>query len=235
MAKSRAPQIPFSLRKQDWAYQVIRDRILTGEMGPGETIRQQELADELTVSRIPLRHALSRLAADGLVVDRPHQSWTVAEISVEDARDLYLGRAALEEALARAAANRVAESETPLPGLIGIEHVLRSQHDAARDQDRRELMRLDHEFHTRIYELARMPASLSALQLLRTRSDRYVSLHLARLDRAQDSLAEHEQILTALDAGDADRTAVLTRDHVLGGWCSLVASLEADEPPTTSG
>ena len=231
MARSRAPQIPFSLRKQDWAYQVIRDRILSGEMGPGEVIRQQELADELTVSRIPLRHALSRLVADGLVIDRPHQSWTVAEISFEDARDLYVGRAALEEALARAAATRVA-SDVPSPGLVGIDSVLRAQYDAAERQDRDQLMRLDHEFHTAIYELARMPASLSALQLLRTRSDRYVSLHLGRLDRAQESLAEHKQILAALEVGDADRTAGLTRDHVLGGWCSLVASLEADQPPT---
>ena len=186
--------VPLSLRKQDWAYRQLRDWILTGVLRPGRQLGQEHLAAELGISRIPLRHALSRLASEGLVVDRPHQQWTVAAMSIADARDVYHGRAALEVMLASTAARSKAREEA----LAGISSLLEEQRKAAAEGDRARVSLLDRRFHGAVYLLAEMPASVSALDQLRSKSDRYVALYLADTDRAKSSLAEHGGILDAL-------------------------------------
>ncbi|MBB5158307.1 GntR family transcriptional regulator [Saccharopolyspora phatthalungensis] len=209
--------IPISLRKQDWAYQQLRQWILAGTLEPGEQLSQERLATELGISRVPLRHALSRLASEGLVVDRPHQRWTVAEVSLNDAADVYHGRAALEAMLAEAAARTVAEVSGDVSALEEIEALLAEQRQAAAAGDRARVSVLDRRFHGAIYALAGMPASTVALEQLRTKSDRYVALYLADVDRVQNSLAEHTAMMAALRSGDAATFADLTRAHVLGG------------------
>ncbi|MFJ5226520.1 GntR family transcriptional regulator [Streptomyces sp. NPDC088400] len=215
---------PGSLRKQDWAYQQLRERILTGVLAPGEQLSQEALATELGISRGPLRDALSRLVAESLVVDRPHQKSIVAEVSVADARDIYNGRAALESLLAAAAAQ--AESGDRGSLAADFELLLERQRIAVSLGDTAQVRRLDRQFHDGIYALAAMPASLAALNQLRAKSDRYVALYLADSHRAQISVDEHTDILDALLTGDPERSAALTRAHVLGGLCPLTGSID---------
>lgn len=219
----REISIPFSQRKQDWAYQQLRDWILAGVLRPGELLSQETLAADLGISRVPLRHALARLAGEGLVVDRPHQRWLVAAMSVADAHDVYHGRAALEAMLGATAARVVAEADPPVD-LSGVRSLLEEYGETGDGS-------IDRRFHQAIYALAGMPSSLSALEQLRSKSDRYVALYLADVDRAHTSLREHEAIFAAIEAGDAERAAGLIRDHVLSGLAFLTELLTRTETP----
>ncbi|MFE7976531.1 GntR family transcriptional regulator [Streptomyces shenzhenensis] len=219
---------PWSLRKTDWAYQQLREWILSGRLAPGERLSQERLAGELGISRGPLRDALSRLATENLVIDRPHQKWIVAEVSVADARDVYNGRAALEGMLAAAAAQAAAPERAAR--CADLDELLARQTEAARGADMTLLRRLDRLFHDTIYALAAMPASLGALDQLRARSDRYIALYLADSDRAHTSVEEHTRILEALRSGDATQSSLLTRDHVLGGLTALAGGIGRQQP-----
>jgi DNA-binding GntR family transcriptional regulator len=222
----------WSLRKQDWAYQQLRERILTGALAPGEQLSQEALAGELGISRGPLRDALSRLAAENLVLDRPHQKTIVAEVSLSDARDIYNGRAALESMLAAAAAQAAADERGALAADLGL--LLERQGVAASLGDTAQVRLLDRQFHDAIYWLARMPASMAALDQLRAKSDRYVALYLADSHRAQNSVDEHTGILAALTGGDAEQSAALTRVHVLGGLSLLTGSIGGERAQPAS-
>ncbi|WP_329070871.1 GntR family transcriptional regulator [Streptomyces sp. NBC_01429] len=217
------PTAPWSLRKQDWAYQQLRERILTGALAPGEQLSQEALANELGISRGPLRDALSRLAAESLVVDRPHQKSIVAEVSVADARDIYNGRAALEGVLAAAAAQADADERDFQAADFGL--LLERQRIAVSLGDAAQVRMLDRQFHDAVYAMAAMPATLAALNQLRAKSDRYLALYLADSQRAQISVDEHTAILDALLSGDAEQSAALTRTHVLGGLTLLTGSI----------
>lgn len=230
---ARVPQsrIPLSLRKQDWAYQQVRDWILSGTLRPGQRLGQEQLAEDLGISRVPLRHALSRLASEGLVVDRPHQTWVVAEVSADDAKDVYSGRVSLEEMLAMAAARSLTtlDRESRERTLVQLEEILAEQEWASSRGDRRRVNELDRQFHTAIYALAGMPQSLAALQQLRTMSDRYIALYLSDVDRARTSISEHATILSRLRAGDAEGVAAAVRAHVLAGLAVLTEMLKPGE------
>ncbi|MEE1802078.1 GntR family transcriptional regulator [Streptomyces sp. JV176] len=225
------PNAPWSLRKQDWAYQQLRERILTGALAPGEQLSQEALAGELGISRGPLRDALSRLAAEHLIVDRPHQKSIVAEVSVADARDIYNGRAALESVLAAAAAQAAFGERGSLAADFGL--LLERQRIAVSLGDTAQVRLLDRQFHDALYALAAMPATLAALDQLRAKSDRYVALYLADAHRAQNSVDEHTAILDAFLGGDAEQSAALTRAHVLSGLGVLTGSIDR-QPATLS-
>ena len=219
-----APGAPWNLRKQDWAYQQLRERILTCVLAPGEQLSQEGLAAALGISRGPLRDALSRLATEKLVVDRPHQKWVVADVSASDARDIYHGRAALEAMLAAAAARSAGGGRRRVD--VDLGQLLDQQRAAAAADDRAAVRALDRRFHDGIYALAAMPASMAALDLLRAKSDRYIALYLADSDRARTSADEHRGILGAVVGGDADAAAALTRAHVMGGLTLLTGSID---------
>ncbi|MFE7075134.1 GntR family transcriptional regulator [Streptomyces sp. NPDC057620] len=225
--------IPWNLRKTDWAYQQLREWILNGRLAPGQRLSQEGLAGELGISRGPLRDALSRLATEHLVVDRPHQKWIVAEVSLADARDVYNGRAALEGMLAAAAAQ--AAEEDRLARCADLDNLMNEQAEAADQADTAYLRRLDRAFHDTVYALAAMPASLSALNHLRARSDRYIALYLSDASRAHASIEEHTRILAALRSGDAERASLLTRDHVLGGLTALAGGISRRQPAGAAG
>ncbi|PKW18405.1 GntR family transcriptional regulator [Saccharopolyspora spinosa] len=223
--------IPFGTRKQDWAYRLLREWILTGKLAPGQQLSQEKLAAELGVSRGPLRDALSRLATEDLVIDRAHQKWMVAAVSSDDARDVYNGRAALESMLGAAAAQASQERRIRLAAQLTT--LIDEQRNAAATGDSSTLRVLDRQFHDAIYDLAGMPASMGALNQLRAKSDRYITLYLSDSDRAHQSLREHTKIVAALEDGSAWESAACTRTHVLGGLAQLIGSIEAQ--PATLG
>lgn len=208
---------PITLRKQDWAYQCLRDWILNGRLAPAQRLDQEGLAQELEISRVPLRQALARLAAEGLVVDRPHQRWVVARVSPADVRDVYHGREALETMLAFNAAVAVTPAQ-----LQRIADLLREQELATRRGHADRARDLDRRFHNAIYEHARMPRSLELLEQLCTLSDWYTSMYASD---PGSSPQEHEAILAALREGDAAAVREATRAHIRRSLGTLTAQL----------
>ena len=200
------------INKQEWAYLQIRHWILNGTLEPGQKLDQDTLAGELSISRIPLRQALSRLFAEGFVAHRPNQSWVVSTVSLDDARDVYAGREALEVLLT--------EKATPLITPADLEEIAATLDEQQKALDNRELdVARDHDraFHNRIYEVAGMNRTLQAQQQLRAMSDRYIAMYMSDIGRAISAMKEHREILDALVSKDFARAKEATGQHVRHG------------------
>ena len=190
----------------DSVAEVLREAILTGQLGPSAWLREAEIADELSVSRTPIREALRRLVAEGLAVKRPGQGTIVAPMSIEDVLAVYVVRESLEGLAARLAALRSSPRvATTLSALI------ERMQDPQVTNDLPQLVELNLELHRAI----RDATGNSYLERFLTQ----VELAVRRLDRTtyelpgriEQSLAEHRGIVDAIIAGDpqlAERLAV---------------------------
>jgi DNA-binding GntR family transcriptional regulator len=200
------------INKQEWAYLQLRRWILDGTLEPGQKLEQDMLAAELSISRIPLRQALSRLFAEGFVDHRPNQSWVVSAVSLDDARDVYAGREALEVLLTEKAAPLITSVD-----IEEIEATLAEQQKALDERDLNLAREHDRAFHNRIYEVSGLTRTLQAQQQLRAMSDRYIAMYMSDITRAISGLKEHRAILDALKNRDFHRAKEAVGAHVRGG------------------
>lgn len=198
--------------KADWAYLQLRRWIQSAELSPGVRLDQEDLAARLGVSRVPIRQALVKLEADGLVTSRPHIGATVAPVSLADAEDVYASRRVLESMLADAGALRI-EPTT----LTDLQDLLDRQRQALSEGDNPRFLELDREFHQTIYQSSGYVRSLELVDRLRDLSDRYVAVFLGSVDRAHVALDEHQRILDALKVANGEAAAQATQEHVARG------------------
>lgn len=213
----RADSKPVFPRKQDWAYDYVREQIVSGDLEPGATIEQTTLAAQLGISRIPLREALARLEAEGWIVGQPHHGVVVAENSIEDARDIYAGRIAIESALAHAAAAQDLADSDQQSRIQEAQNALAQQEALLGGGPVSEMQASDSDFHMALYDMAGLPKTLSAARTLYGLSERYLRLYLNETFRSADSFHEHGRILDAVKAGDSEMAAELTRAHIERG------------------
>jgi DNA-binding GntR family transcriptional regulator len=195
---------PVSLSHQ--AYQQIKHRIVSLDLPPGSVLKEADLQQELHLGRTPIREALKRLSLEKLVVIVPRRGMFVSEIGLKDLQQLFEVRLVLESLAARLAAER---------GTTGHWQ----QMEAALDQltagaDHEALIAIDTECHEIIYEAAQnrfLGDTLTTHYALSLRLWYYVLNDIADM---RSALQEHEQILSALRAGDGDRAANLMCNHI---------------------
>jgi DNA-binding GntR family transcriptional regulator len=185
----------------------LRQAILSGRMRPGERLVEEHLAQQLGVSRNPVREALHVLAADGFVELIPRKGAVVASVSDDEAEDLFDVRSALEELSARLAARRCT------PELVAeLEEVLDRGDEVMAAGEIDELPELNSRFHALLAQ-ASGNAMLTSM-VLQVR-DRMQLVYSARVDvRAEQSWEEHRRILAAIRAGDERRAADFAALHV---------------------
>lgn len=183
---------------------VLHTMIMAGELAPGRVLRQDELATMLGVSRTPLREALQRLAQNGLVTIG-RRGATVVAVSREDLIDLYEMREALEGMAARHVARKISAAEVDELAVL-LERVQASQGE--------EWVRLNREFHTRMYDISGK-AQLSALiASLSARADVYVRMLAGSMRRRMSADVEHTDIVDALRAHDEEAAATAVIEHL---------------------
>lgn len=211
----------------DRAYREIRDRIRGGHLPPGRRLVERTLCSELDMSRTPVREALRRLAAEGLVESRPHRGMLVARLSGQEIDEIFEVGLVLESFIASLAARKAGGG--PIPSLRRLLDEMRREL-AKRDADRRRYVELDQQFHAAIAELARNSRLAS---MLNTAMDVRV-LHQAfshySLEHLQRSLRQHETILLAIEVGDDDWAASAMRTHILSGRAVSQADQDKPEP-----
>ena len=198
--------------KAEWAYLQLRQWIQSGALEPEERLDQEDLAARLGVSRVPLRQALIKLQADGLVVSRPHAGATVAPLSLADAEDIYAARAVLEPMLTEIAAARIADE-----AVSELEHLTAEQQKALEAGDRAHFLSLDREFHERLYTEAGYRTSLDLVKRLRDLSERYVAAYQGEAERSNATLVEHREIVQLCAERDGVGAARAILDHVRHG------------------
>lgn len=214
---------------------VIEEAIVSGELAPGSVLRQEQLSERFQVSRTPIREALRKLAALGLVSFEPNRGVRVRTISREELREAFLVRAELESLATELASTRMREED--LAELVAAEkrfHRL-TQELRAREpgRDRRGLtadwVRANHAFHDVIYRVAEAPlVARLAKSARRTFSGPAV---WAPGDSTIDDLytlndQQHRAIRQALAAGSAAGARALAREHVLSSFHLLEVILE---------
>src|SRR5580698_8896595 len=191
--------------KTDMVAALIREQIITGELPAGEQLRQRDVAQRFQVSQTPVREAMRRLESEGLVIGDTHRGFTVVEPEDGPVEENFQIRAALESLGASLAARKIDEA-----GLSELER-LNERMRALADGDPR-YAELNREFHFTLYQYSRSPLLMSLMRLL------WASLHGGpRVLRTHtESARQHDAILDALRAGDADAASALTCQHIMG-------------------
>jgi DNA-binding GntR family transcriptional regulator len=207
----------------DLLVEQLRRRILAGELPEGHALRQDALAAQYGVSRIPLREALRRLEAEGLVRIETNKGAVVADFPPQEIGELFEMRAALESDLIQLAVPLVAREDLDeaAQALVAYERAL----DLGQVAD---WGALNWRFHSALYRAAGRPRWLEAVAQLNRQTDRFVRLQLAltgALDRARN---EHRELLELSRLGEAAAAAELVRVHILDAGRMLVRALAAE-------
>jgi DNA-binding GntR family transcriptional regulator len=202
-------------------YEIVRRRIIEGGIAPGAPLRQDAIALELGVSKIPLREALSRLAQDGLLSLVPNRGYAVRPLSAGEAAEIFALRLALEPAACADGSLKAgaAARATAAAALDALEAI-----DAADTHGR--AVTLNRVFHLALLQPAG-PLTLQLLERLHVLAERYVRVHLEPQGRAARARAEHRALLCAWQQGEAPVVERLVAEHIRRARDELLAQLAA--------
>ncbi len=215
-------------------YQILREAIVEGDLLPGEHLAEQQLAEELGVSRTPVREALRRLALEGFVVMVPRRGSYVAGLSLKDMNDVFELRMALEGLGAYLAAQRITPQE-----LIAVRESQAQLEVAIAANDQNEVISADTRFHSLIYAASR---NRRLIHIIGNLSDQIQGFRLKSLfapGRLRDTAREHKRLIMALERRDGLVARRLAEEHVRQAEVSILRSQEkmtgADERSNVSG
>jgi DNA-binding GntR family transcriptional regulator len=195
----------------DRAYYAIRELIVTLELAPGSVVSERDLMERLGVGRTPVREALRDLARERLVDVFPRRGIFVSGVDVGDIAGLSEVRLVLEGKTARLAAERRNEADLDATQELLDELVL-----TAEEHDERRLIDLDQRIHRHVYRCAHNPFLEATLEEYYVLTLRIWFLALDRVERLDDAIREHHQILEAIRDRDPDRAEEVMRAHVAG-------------------
>lgn len=212
-AHSASLELDIASSVADRVYEVLRARIVSGEMERGSRMHQEDLAAELGVSRTPVREALRRLAAEGLVELRSQRGARVADANAEDLRAAYQARLVVEPGAARLAAQQ---------GLAAPQRRMRDAIAAHRRAAGAAVARsfaANRDFHVALVEASGnqfLHQFVERLWVARVGAVIYERQAEPR-ERVLADADEHEAIADAVAAGDGRRAETLTRRHIAAG------------------
>ncbi|WP_198669616.1 GntR family transcriptional regulator [Pelagibacterium sediminicola] len=204
--KLRASDLSKQASSADVIYNALRDAIIRGEIGEGGALRQDTIAQMFRVSRIPVREAMQRLEAQGLVVSERHKGAVVASLSVEQITEIFQFRALIEPIVIEMAVPLM--TEKTLAEAQGHCDAFAAETDPLRWGD------LNRAFHRVLYRDAGKPYFLSVVDKTNDLVERYVRLVLYFVQGMRHAVAEHQAILDACKERDAKGAAELTRRHI---------------------
>lgn len=204
------------------AAEEIRNRILSGDYPPGFQLRQDGLASDLGMSRIPIREALVQLESEGLLKILPHRGAVVVQLTAEEIEELFNMRLLLEPFLFKRSAPLLTKDDFRALHQIQMRY--------AKSIDKLDIdmwNELNTEFHLTLYRHARSPRIVLTVQNLLVECDRHTRIQLSTIrgDRER-AVAEHAELLHLCEQGDFEDGARLMHlhiDHIRVGLVALLA------------
>lgn len=192
----------------DQLVDLVRDRILSGAVSTDQPVRQDALAAELGVSKIPLREALARLEEEGLIRSQANRGFFVAPLSASEAKEVYELRLLLEPQATAFAAELATEADR--------EHAVQTLDTlySVTDAHGEGVGAFNRAFHRALFRPCGKPITINILQRLQVLSERYVRMHLEPLGRDERANEEHRELLQAWLARDTKRVTALMRAHI---------------------
>lgn len=201
----------------DRVFEIVREQIVRGALPEGQPIRQDALANELGVSKIPLREALARLEQEGLIASQANRGYTVRPLSAGQAEEIYELRLAIEPDAAAHAAERADEPARALT-LAAFERL-----DAAAHNDLPAVAVCNRDFHTALVRARGRDLTTGVVERLAVLAERYVITHLQPSGREDRAHLEHRQMLDAWMARDGAAVRLLMEQHLIATIIDLRA------------
>jgi DNA-binding GntR family transcriptional regulator len=202
----------------------LRSAILHGEIPPGATTSQAALAEQLSAGRTPLREALRMLQGEGLVVSEPNRRVRIAELSADDAEQLYVIRVSLE-----AVAIRITVPTLTSADFAALEGYMAQMDRYIRVDDQPGFRESHRAFHQLLVAGAGPRVSEQMAELF-DHGERYRVHYGCANGTYEDRREEHRGILDAADAGDADLAALRLCEHYAGTVSRIFAELDPGHP-----
>jgi len=202
------------------AADAIRQRILGGTLAEGESLRQDALAAELGISRIPVREAFRQLEAEGLVTLLPHRGAIVSSLSLDEIAEIFDLRALLEPELLAQAIPRMTPAD-----FATADAVLRDYERTLAAGDIHAWGQMNTWFHLALYSPAGRRRSLAIVHNLLSNADRYTRLQLVLTQGTERAMAEHRELLQLCAAGAVGKATALLRRHVEAAGIGLLEFL----------
>lgn len=190
-------------------YEHLKHQILTGQIAPGTRMMEVEFAEELGVSRTPVREAIRKLEKDGLVVIEPRRGAYVSDISVKDMVDTLVVREDLEGLASYLASRRITREETE-----ELDQITDDYSRAITAGDMEKIISCDEEFHRRIVELSGNRTLVTLFEPVQELALRFRYLYYDDFSRYENMPAEHRNIIDAIRSGDGEKARQVSDIHV---------------------
>jgi DNA-binding GntR family transcriptional regulator len=187
----------------------LREEIISGRLVPGSELQEVALAESLGISRGPIREALGRLAAEGLVTVRPRRGAVVRALSAEEFIEAYQVREALEVMAVRLAVPKLTEEH-----VASMQKRIDEMSALADAGDVKGFFEANAAFHELFFDVAGNRMLAEIYRQLRNQVDRHRLRSLELRGDVRRSIAEHKAILRAVRAGDLERAVHLVSEHI---------------------
>ncbi|MFC4298779.1 GntR family transcriptional regulator [Castellaniella hirudinis] len=195
------------------------DRIVTGQLRPGERVRQDALAAEFGASHVPVREAFRQVEARGLLVSEPRKGVRVSLLDEASVVEISHMRGALEPLALRHA--------MPVMTAADIELAQAAIHSGAQAQSMQDWEAANRAFHMALYRPCAMPRLLASIDMLHESRTRYMYATASCVAWDPGSQREHRQLLSAVRKGDVERACRLLEAHIADAGETLIQGLEA--------
>ena len=200
--------------------ETLREAIISGVLRPGERLMEIQLAEELGVSRTPVREAIRKLELEGFVIMIPRRGTYVADLSIKDINEVFEVRSALDSLANGLAAERITEEE-----LEQMERLL-VQIGACVDKGNMEkIVELDGQLHDILYRASRNDRLVGIINNLREQLTRFRTISMAYPGRLKKTIEEHTQLVGAIAARDVDLAQQLAVEHMANSEQTLLQDI----------
>ena len=194
---------------RDVVFEHLRNSILNGDLKPGERLMEVQLAEQLGVSRTPVREAIRKLELEGLLIMVPRKGAYVADVSVKDILDVLEVRSVLEGLAAALAAERMTEEELEELELISY-HFKR----CIENGDTEGMIERDMQFHDRILNSTRNVKLIQIAHGLQEQVQRFRVTYFSEYHKSDALLSEHQAVLEAIANRDASQAQQVAQYHI---------------------
>jgi DNA-binding GntR family transcriptional regulator len=198
------------LREQ--VYKSLKASMLNGVLPPNKRLIEERLAEEMGTSRTPVREAIQKLEKEGLIHKLPKGGFAVSTITDEDIEEVFGIRSVLEGYAGYLATSRATDDD-----IRSLEETVQQEEECLRRKDTEEIIRLNTEFHDRLYKAAKSSKLYSIINDLRDYIYRYRIIIFRYEGMAEISIKDHKDMIGLMKAKNARQVEKLVRKHIIRG------------------
>ncbi len=207
---------------RDIVFETLREAILEGKLVPGERVMEVQLAEQLGVSRTPVREAIRKLELEGLLIMVPRKGAYVADVSLDDVMDVLEIRASLEGLAASLGAERRSEED-----IEALEKKVEELSKCIMEKDTKGMVENDAEFHNLLMKTAKNKKLASIVEGLKDQVQRFRVIYFNEHEETgQKLIHEHKEILECIKSGDKQKAMESAEEHIYNIRNQLVNNLE---------